>query len=306
MADAANKVDGQAKWSKDIFGDNSLTAFAKDIKDFVNTLSNLDMVVITKFSITLNKLGSSTVKEFIEGFKKADSDVKDGAEDLVDTFIDATEDEYSSMKSAGKYLVEGFAKGISNNSSIAKAAARAVAKAAAQAAKDELDEHSPSRVGYDIGNFFGLGFVNGIESYVDSAYSTASDMASSASDGLNKTVSKIKNVLELGDVDTQPTISPVLDLTNIRAGANAIGNLLAAGGPVDVLANVRSANMMMNQRNQNGINDDVISAINALRGELGNLNNTTYQINGVTYDDGSNITDAVRTIVRYAKIGGRV
>ncbi len=52
---------------------------------------------------------------------------------------------------AGAYLVEGFANGITENTFMAEAKARAMARAAADAAEDELDEHSPSRVGYHIG-----------------------------------------------------------------------------------------------------------------------------------------------------------
>ena len=51
---------------------------------------------------------------------------------------------------------------------------------------------------------------------------------------------------------------------------------------------------------------DVISAINELSKNLGNVGGDTYNINGVTYDDGSNITNAVQTIVRAATVGRRV
>ena len=72
------------------------------------------------------------------------------------------------------------------------------------------------------------------------------------------------------------------------------------------MANIKSANALMNSRVQNGDNSDVVSAINGLRKELGNVGNTTYSINGITYDDGSNISNAVRDIVRATIIEGRV
>ena len=62
---------------------------------------------------------------------------------------------------------------------------------------------------------------------------------------------------------------------------------------------------MMNSR-QNGNNGDVISAINELGKRIGNASGNTYQINGVTYDDGSNISDAVKTIVRAARVERRI
>ena len=64
----------------------------------------------------------------------------------------------------------------------------------------------------------------------------------------------------------------------------------------------------MSSRNQNGANNDIISAIDSLRKDLSNVGGTTnnYNVNGVTYDDGSNITDAVRTLVRAVTMERRV
>ena len=66
---------------------------------------------------------------------------------------------YSVFYNAGSYLVLGFANGISANSYLAAARSKAMASAAAEAARKELDEHSPSKVGYKIGDFFGVAFV---------------------------------------------------------------------------------------------------------------------------------------------------
>ena len=50
----------------------------------------------------------------------------------------------------------------------------------------------------------------------------------------------------------------------------------------------------------------VVSAINKLRKDIGNVGGTTNIVNGVTYDDGSNISNAVEAIVRAARIERRV
>lgn len=58
-------------------------------------------------------------------------------------------------------------------------------------------------------------------------------------------------------------------------------------------------------RNRQNGNDDVISAIDKLGKSLGNSRGDTYSINGITYDDGSNIKEAVETLVRAAKVERR-
>jgi hypothetical protein len=56
---------------------------------------------------------------------------------------------------------------------------------------------------------------------------------------------------------------------------------------------------------QNGSNIDIISAIDNLGRKLGKIGGDTYQINGVTYDDSSNIYGAVQTLVHAAKVERR-
>ena len=107
------------------------------------------------------------------------------------------------------------------------------------------------------------------------------------------------------DIDAQPTIRPVLDLSNIASGAGDISDMLSLNPSIGVLSNVRSINSMMN-RNQNGANDDVVSAIKDLKNSINNMSGDTYSINGITYDDGSNITNAVQSIVRAARQERRI
>ena len=108
------------------------------------------------------------------------------------------------------------------------------------------------------------------------------------------------------DMDAQPTIRPVVDLSDVQTGVNAINGLFNTAQSVGVQANLNAIGYSMNAMRQNGKNDDVISAINKLNDKLDGVGNTYNTINGVTYDDGSNVTDAIETLVRYAKIGGRV
>ena len=71
------------------------------------------------------------------------------------------------------------------------------------------------------------------------------------------------------------------------------------------MANVGSISSMMNGNNQNGTNSDVVSAIEDLKKDLRNVGGTSYNINGITYDDGSTVSRAIREIVRAANIERR-
>ena len=106
------------------------------------------------------------------------------------------------------------------------------------------------------------------------------------------------------DVNTQPTIRPIVDLSNVENSSDAISNMLAMDPTVSAFSNVHSISAMMN-RNQNGANDDVISAIKDLGKTIGKASGDTYQINGITYDSGSEVSDAIQTLIRASIIEGR-
>lgn len=142
---------------------------------------------------------------------------------------------YTDFYNAGKYLVEGFAAGITANTYMAEARARAMARAAAAAAEAELDINSPSKVGYRIGGFFGMGFVNSLIDYADKSYDAGTSVAKSAKEGLRNAVSKIGDFIENG-IDSQPTIRPLLDLSDVTEGAGRLSALLSRNQAMKISA----------------------------------------------------------------------
>ena len=307
-----NLADMAASLGAVAVGIGKIAAHASDMEEIGTGMKNLGKALITNMvdgiDSQLSKLTTAAkdaVDKFASGITKQQNTANNACKKLATQCADAISAKKSSFTTAGKNLVTGFANGISANTYLAKAKAKAMAAAAAEAAKKELDEHSPSKVGYGIGDFFGIAFVNGIADNIKSAYTVSTDLAKSAREGINNAISKISAALS-DDVDSQPTIRPVIDLTNVRSGVSAISGMLNMDSSVGVHANISAISSMMSSRGQNGFTADVVSAINKLGKDIGKVRGDTYQINGVTYDDGSNISDAVATIVRAARIERRV
>ena len=72
---------------------------------------------------------------------------------------------------------------------------------------------------------------------------------------------------------------------------------------IALATNLGAISSGMNNR-QNG-NEDVVAAINKLGKTLSGVKGDTYNVNGVTYDDGSAISDAVSELVRAARVERR-
>ena len=204
---------------------------------------------------------------------------------------------------AGKNLVKGFARGISENSFIAEIKAAAMADSAYEAAKEALDINSPSKIFRKLGFSIPEGLAMGIDKLGYVVGNSVISMTDSAIRGTKNAISRIASIVT-SDIDAQPTIRPVLDLSDIKSGANAIRNMLNGRTMSVATRNVGTINSTM-RYNQNGTNSDVISAIEDLGRRLGNGYGNTYNINGITYDDGSEVSNAIKTLIRAAKIERR-
>ena len=204
---------------------------------------------------------------------------------------------------AGKNLVKGFARGISENSFIAEIKAAAMADSAYEAAKEALDINSPSKIFRKLGFSIPEGLAMGIDKLGYVVGNSVISMTDSAIRGTKNAISRIASIVT-SDIDAQPTIRPVLDLSDIKSGANAIRNMLNGQTMSVATRNVGTINSTM-RYNQNGTNSDVISAIEDLGRRLGNGYGNTYNINGITYDDGSEVSNAIKTLIRAAKIERR-
>ena len=248
-------------------------------------------------------VGKNMASKFASGISQNTKAIKDSFSSILKAAISLIKSYYSQFREAGKYAVDGFADGISANTYKARAKAKAMADAASEAAAKALDERSPSKVFYGIGDYAGVAFVNALKDHTTKAYKASFEMASKAKSGLSDAVAKISDVIN-SDIDAQPTIRPVLDLSDVRAGASSISRMFGANPSVGVMSNVRAITSMMNG-NQNGGNDDVISAIKDLGNKISGKTGDTYQINGITYNDDSNVSDAVATLVRAVRVERR-
>ena len=171
----------------------------------------------------------------IAGIRAKNQLAKDAFVQIINSCLTAIRNKYTDFYNAGKYLVEGFAAGITANTYMAEARARAMARAAAAAAEAELDINSPSKVGYRIGGFFGMGFVNSLIDYADKSYDAGASVAKSAKEGLRNAVSKIGDFIENG-IDSQPTIRPLLDLSDVTEGAGRLSALLSRNQAMKISA----------------------------------------------------------------------
>ena len=208
--------------------------------------------------------GKNAVDALSKSLNKNKKTAKDSSKSVGQTTLKGLQDVLNdtSGKKVAKNIVSGLRSGLNSGKSKVSATAKAVAKAAYLAAKNELGIKSPSKMFAKLGEYTDAGFVKGLESGEGDVYNTATSI-------MGKTIKDIYELLN-SDVETQPTIRPVMDLTEIQNGADEIGNMIngySIAGSLDL------ANAAANAMNGNipYVNDAALNAMGKLQDTLSNL-----------------------------------
>ena len=300
---------------------------------------------LSKGASKMAKVGSSMTKSLTSGLKSGSGAASSAASSLAKSMSSKLSGSAGQFSSAGTKLIAAFIKAINAKKGMAAAAARAVASGAASAMGGSsgrgysygsmlgqgyvngvrakvaaayaagyavgaagargiaAGQHSrsPSRLAYKWGVYLGEGYVNGAQTMVKSAGRVGYKMGETATQSLADSSQKLAKMVDMS-FDSSPTIRPVVDMTDIKKQASSISALF--NDPLmSPTGNIRAIRTIVDNR-QNG-NDDIVSSINKLRKDLGNVGNTYNSINGITYDNGSEISEAVGTLVRAARMERR-
>ena len=131
---------------------------------------------LKQLGIDLSEMG------FTPGIKSGESSVISASEGLVNTVKSTikikSEEIFSKVMELGKSIVEGYAKGISDNSDLAARATEEMADKSYLAPKKSLKINSPSKLFAQLGQYVVEGFNQGIENESESSYDLMSQFAS--------------------------------------------------------------------------------------------------------------------------------
>lgn len=274
---------------------NSVTSAATSM------VSGMQKSIASKGSSFTNS-GSTLVMQFVRGMQSRKALAVSAARTIATSAASASRTGYGTMVSNGSYLGSGLVIGVRSKIPAAYAAGYALGRAAVQGEKDGQHSKSPSKDTIKAGHWLGEGLVIGMHSMVKSVTKAGRSMGQATSQSISDAVSSAATMFDMS-ADSTPTIRPVVDLSDVKDQASIL-NTLFENPTLTPTSDIRAINTLMSENRQNG-NEDVVNAINKLRKGLDNVGNTYNTIDGVTYDDGSNINSAVETIFRAARVERR-
>lgn len=302
---------------------NGLSSAVKSVKSTMSSMKN----TVSSSKSSLTSATKSAISGMSSAIKANSGNVRKAGESLMNSLASAIKGKKNNItsatktatsggssgakqnrggyESAGRYLGEGLVVGIQAKEDAAYQAGYELGQKSAQGVKAGSKEHSPSKLTIQYGEYLGEGLVIGIKRWDNKAYNAGYRIGKTAANSVGNAIRRISNLIT-DNVDTSPTIRPVMDLSNVKQGVGSIGNMVGGINPsMQLLTNVGTISSSMSRNRQNGTNNDIVSAIKDLSDAMSKSKGTTNIINGVTYDDGSNIVDAIETIVREAKVDRR-
>lgn len=188
---------------------------------------------------------------------------------LISSMINSVNELHYQWVATGEYSMSGFATGIRNKQSLVTSTAIAVAKSAYLAAQRTLRIGSPSKAFAEVGMYSDMGWAQGMNRYGYMVEASVEDTADNTLFLAHDLMSSLAYLMS--DMDSAPTIRPVLDTTEIQNGFDTMdgmfGNRSLSLGINEASRTARNMASWMNDGHQVTLhtdNSDVVNAINVL------------------------------------------
>ena len=205
----------------------SMDTKKQSIKDVVSDIMDSIALTIKLQYYKIKMAGKELMENFIEGLNWTTlTKPKDIFLNSINDALDAIGKKYTDFYNSGLNLVDGFTKAIKSKEKNIKSVVTNMGTLATKTLENSIMANSPSKASYKIGEFFGDGFVNAIGDYGKKVFDVSSYMADQATTGLTNAVKSIKTLIEEG-IDSQPTIRPILDLSDVEQGTKSINSIFS-------------------------------------------------------------------------------
>ncbi len=182
---------------------------------------------LTNSNVTIDwaSIGTKLTDEVAASITTGADNVKVSCETLMINAYNAAQNvEGVDWSQLGLFIGQGIELGVNDaGTTLVTPAVEQMMKNAYDAGKAAIDSNSPSKLFMTLGAFAGEGMAIGINNTEGLVGENAGALGQVALDKAKEMVSIISKIMS-EEIDASPTISPILDLTNLEAGMDAFAN----------------------------------------------------------------------------------
>ena len=239
-----------------VLSDNAVkfvTEGANAIVSFVTGIGNNIGKVVKAATDFAGKFMDTLANSFLSLIDKAGQVILNFLEGLRQAILKYEPQIIEKGTQIGWALVQGIYNGLKNNVKKVYDFIKKMAEKVIHKVTHLFGILSPSTVFYDIGENLMLGLAYGVDENAGIPVSSVEDMTSTMVD----TMSAIPDALT-GLVDMEPVIAPVLDLTNVQAGADQLDGMINTA-PVVAATSFGQASAISTEQAAQSTDADVVA-----------------------------------------------
>lgn len=164
------------------------------------------------------------LEQIIAGGQDAVDELNNISRDLDTVSEGLGTDASSNLYDAGVNMAQGIVDGLQSQADALKKQMESLADVMVNAIKKKLGIKSPAREGMEIGDFMAQGVVKGLNQASVSVANAAENMGGMMAEGLEKSL-KYVNEMVPDSLDMNPTITPVLDLSQVESQSGKLNSM---------------------------------------------------------------------------------
>lgn len=223
--------------------DENTPLLLEAVNNLLASLISAAVMVMTNWPELFRAIGKKLMENgFIRGIVEKFSAVKQTVTDFMNEAKKKIEEKFSKFKSLGKDLISGFINGIKEKAVSLYKEVTGVVSEAVNKVKELLGIHSPSRVFAEIGRYSDEGMIEGFRKYAGKVSNAASDVGDGAITAMSSAISGLTDLIN-DSMDSEPTIRPVLDLSDVESGTRSINAMFSRSQALRVSANMNGSNI---------------------------------------------------------------
>ena len=224
---ATQKADAQeAAATVTAAADNAKAALETSVGEMEATAESGGGNIITKMTSTATSFANSTLYPALGNMSTSVSGAFDGIPEVSQT------DGYNFIAGLDSGMAEYW------NSGALQSTVTTISSYVTGAFQSNWNEHSPSRVAMELGSYFMEGLTIGFSDGSDSTITEVVGFSSLLVDAISSAMAQV-GLIASDDFSISPTITPVVDMSNINAASGMLGN--AFGGQYGVSAQLSNS-----------------------------------------------------------------
>jgi tape measure domain-containing protein len=269
----------------------------------ITAMNNLMTAIITagKKVLTNSIKGFLTIGNkimesgFVQGIKEKVNNFITTIKNFLSDGINAAIDKLRSWYDIGKAVIDGFINGLKNKIGSAIDKIKDFAGSILDAAKGVLGINSPSKAFEEIGKFSSEGFANGLKKYAWMSERQSELTGKNAIEAIKRSIQGMNDVVS-NEIDNEPTIKPVVDLSDVISKSKQISGMVNAKGKI--LTSYESSNLAANVAARNlALRNLNISAVNK-KAEQSKVIHNEFKIASLVVRDKADVKEVSRELYK--------